>query len=456
MELFKLHVENLGRIKQAELSIRPLTVFVGPNNTNKTWTAYALYGLARWLSWDYARSRLYAKSGLAPHVKLDQRLEKVVEHAVQERGQILTGTGKDAEDTSVAVRIHRQETVQQLTYPVRIWLNPARLGRLVGISYKHAQTSDVFVEFNQSQLSTAPVDAISFRFDEPSVGVSSLAVTRGSQVGRYRATGIRDAEFVHAALRMGVESVLLGRFEHVYAIPAERKALVTVGTLLPEEARRLLSDPVGDFLWLLQNGMAMLEQSEDLTEVPDAVSLLEAKLLAGSVKTDGARLLYQPDEGPTLTMQAASSLVRALAGLYLCLRCMAKPGDLIVIDEPEMNAHPEAQLMIAELLGILVNKGINVVITTHSPYIVDHINNLTEAAQLCEEKQERIAGRFKLATKEAFVPVENVATYLFEDTGDVKDVFNRETRIIDWSTFGKPSDLVANLYSDILELAAKE
>ena len=47
MELFKIRVKNLGKIKEAELDIRPLTVFCGPNNTNKTWVANSIYGLAR-------------------------------------------------------------------------------------------------------------------------------------------------------------------------------------------------------------------------------------------------------------------------------------------------------------------------------------------------------------------------------------------------------------------------
>ena len=42
----KLIVNKLGRIDHAEIDVRNLTVFVGPNGTNKTWTAYALYGLA--------------------------------------------------------------------------------------------------------------------------------------------------------------------------------------------------------------------------------------------------------------------------------------------------------------------------------------------------------------------------------------------------------------------------
>ena len=37
---------------------------------------------------------------------------------------------------------------------------------------------------------------------------------------------------------------------------------------------------------------------------------------------------------------------------------------MIVIDEPEMNLHPEAQAQLMELLTMLVNCGLNVLITT--------------------------------------------------------------------------------------------
>lgn len=43
----KLTVHNLGRIKDAELDIKPLTVFSGHNGTNKTWLAWTLFELLR-------------------------------------------------------------------------------------------------------------------------------------------------------------------------------------------------------------------------------------------------------------------------------------------------------------------------------------------------------------------------------------------------------------------------
>ena len=41
----KIKFWNLGSIKAAELDLRPLTVIIGPNNSNKTYIAYSIYGL---------------------------------------------------------------------------------------------------------------------------------------------------------------------------------------------------------------------------------------------------------------------------------------------------------------------------------------------------------------------------------------------------------------------------
>jgi len=45
----KVTVENLGRIKNASFDWKPLTVFVGENNTNKSWTAYCVYAISKWI-----------------------------------------------------------------------------------------------------------------------------------------------------------------------------------------------------------------------------------------------------------------------------------------------------------------------------------------------------------------------------------------------------------------------
>ena len=61
-------------------------------------------------------------------------------------------------------------------------------------------------------------------------------------------------------------------------------------------------------------------------------------------------------------------------GFYL--RCSARPGDLFMIDEPELNLHPKNQRAFARLVARMVSAGIKVFITTHSDYLVKELNTL--------------------------------------------------------------------------------
>jgi predicted ATPase len=159
------------------------------------------------------------------------------------------------------------------------------------------------------------------------------------------------------------------------------------------------------------------------------------------------RVLFQPTgaNGKTVEIPATASLVKSLSPLYLYLTYVAMPGDLLVIDEPEMNLHPEAQAKIIELLAILVNSGIRIIVTTHSPYIVDHLVNIMEGAK--KERPDEAAEKFYLKTSEAFISKDKVSVYLFED-GTAKNVLSEEG-MIDWGTFGDVSEQVSKIYFQI-------
>ena len=49
-----------------------------------------------------------------------------------------------------------------------------------------------------------------------------------------------------------------------------------------------------------------------------------------------------------------------------------------MIDEPELNLHPDNQRKMARLVAMLVNSGIKVFITTHSEYNVREFNTLIQ------------------------------------------------------------------------------
>ncbi|BAZ14559.1 hypothetical protein NIES4071_64030 [Calothrix sp. NIES-4071] len=141
-------------------------------------------------------------------------------------------------------------------------------------------------------------------------------------------------------------------------------------------------------------------------------------------------------------MQVSSSMVKELTPLLLCLRYLAEPNNLLIIDEPEMNLHPEAQVQIIEFLAMLVNAGLNILITTHSPYIIDHLSNLMKAAK--SDDKQSLKNKFYLEDTQAFISQENVSVYLFED-GTTKNILS-ENGYIDWRTFGDVSEYISHVF----------
>ena len=77
-----------------------------------------------------------------------------------------------------------------------------------------------------------------------------------------------------------------------------------------------------------------------------------------------------------MTMDESSSAVRSLLDVGFYLRHVVKPGELLMVDEPELNLHPENQRRIARLFARLANLGVKVFITTHSDYIIKEVNTL--------------------------------------------------------------------------------
>jgi predicted ATPase len=100
-----------------------------------------------------------------------------------------------------------------------------------------------------------------------------------------------------------------------------------------------------------------------------------------------------------LTMNESSSAVRSLLDIGFYIRHSVKAGDLLMIDEPELNLHPGNQRRIARLFARLVNAGVKVFITTHSDYIIKELNILI----LLHAKKKRFA---KLKDKYKYIESE--------------------------------------------------
>lgn len=151
-------------------------------------------------------------------------------------------------------------------------------------------------------------------------------------------------------------------------------------------------------------------------------------------------------ENQFLDLVAASSAVTELSPLIMYLRhqIMIKDHELLIIDEPELSLHPEAQQNLVSILIEAVNSGLKLVLVTHSPFIIEALNNHLQRAKIDHLK---LPANIK---KLPAIDPDKVATYLFEEN-TIKDIFDRDIKLVDdklLSSFNRIND-VYNVMRDI-------
>ena len=120
---------------------------------------------------------------------------------------------------------------------------------------------------------------------------------------------------------------------------------------------------------------------------------LEAEVLRGviepkhpvpeSVAMDSLEFQYRPRQAVRgLRLSQASSMVSELAPLVLFLRSVVRPGDMLIMEEPEAHLHPAAQSQLAFTFARLVRAGVRVVVTTHSDWFLQRLGILIREGEV--------------------------------------------------------------------------
>ena len=199
---------------------------------------------------------------------------------------------------------------------------------------------------------------------------------------------------------------------------------IDIDELLRDVIRSRYATPIAHYInWL--NGLADSTGLQSKHFHPFAEQL-KKQLAGGAYKVEKStgNISFKPYQTkrdgkatPTLDLHVTSSTVKSLFGLWFYLEYQAEQGDILMIDEPELNVHPENQRKIARLLARLVNAGLRVIISTHSDYIVREFNTLI---MLNQNQQEAAALREKHNyKKDETLSTDQVAAYLF-DGGTIK------------------------------------
>ena len=452
----KVTVRNLGMISQAEIDMKPLTMLVGPNNAGKTWLTYLLAGLLG----SHGRQeyiKAYTNGELTEGLPF---IETLVDDILSK--------GLASLDMAQFVDEQGETCLNQVASFASTWI-----AEFLGTGKIDFRNLEIGIELADSKqalqdcLAKSSIDGkIGFGLYEKKALLTAKKAAEDHQLLFYTSGETVHGQSLVDAIKELVTNILLQRlFQNIYTethvFPAER---TTFQEDMFKGSSRTTPWATAHFLTLvrtlfqgnLTRRTKMAQKDTFIKRAIELAQILQEKILGGTLDfsvpepTPGRELLFTPNQAHAspMEMSVVSSMVKGLAPLVLYLRYLAQPGELIIIDEPEMNLHPTAQCKLIEFLALLVQAGLHVLITTHSPYMIDHLENLIRANER-PEQATKIREKFFLQNTDAFISRDQVSVY-FINNGTTTSLFQEDGHI-HWDTFGDVADKVIGLYADLLD-----
>ncbi|MDY7007405.1 MAG: AAA family ATPase [Cyanobacteriota bacterium] len=421
----KIKIQNLGVLKQAEFTLADLTIICGGNNTGKTYATYALFGfLSTW--------------------------ERIFTIDVEDKIQQLLAEG--------VIRIEIQEYIKQTQKIVAKGCQKyaEQLPNIFAAAPERFKKTkfDVIVDINDIDLKTQFEQNIFFP------GVELFSLTKNDDSTELVVTLLaeqKEVKIPNEILQLIIADALKEIiFSQLFPKPFIASAERTGAAIFRKElnfARNRLLEEIGqadykidprELLFRGYQGYPLpVEHNVEFTRKLETISKQRsflynkhpevlndfADIIGGEYTvTPSDQLYYLPKQAKRskLSMLESSSAVRSLLDIGFYLKHEAQLGDLLMVDEPELNLHPENQRRVARLFARLINLGIKVFITTHSDYIIKELNTLI---MLNHDKPhlKRIAEE-EGYQKEELISAEKIKVYIAEEKSIQLEGNKRKTK----------------------------
>ncbi|MBW1745848.1 MAG: AAA family ATPase [Deltaproteobacteria bacterium] len=397
----KIKLQNLGILKTAEFELGDLTIICGKNNTGKTYAVYTFYGFLKlWrniISIEplLKHSRELIDSGVI-RIELEdfkKRIPELLQRACNRYSEILYKIFASSE------KLFADSAFQ-------LELDTSKID--ISGEFKKTISSrkkDLIVCSKEENSSILEIAGLWEKGDEP-IPASAIEQFINNILLDILFAPLFPDPFIASAERTGAA---IFRKELDFA---RNRLLEEIGGMERDlDPFKLLDRVYGSYALPVKDNVDFTRNLENIAkkdsfiekEYPHILTDFQ-DIIGGEYRVVRGELYYVPRKGRVkLTMDESSSAVRSLLDIGFYLKHMAQPGDMLIVDEPELNLHPENQRRVARLFARLVNIGIKVFITTHSDYIIKELNTLI-MLKAGTNNSQKVMEKFGYADNELLLP----------------------------------------------------
>ena len=438
----ELSVRDFGPIARAEIDLRPLTVFVGPSNTGKSYLAILIYALHRFflahinpwnfdpdgvreehigdlVNWiDEVSSQLDAPDLFSEvrDVAAPDSINSLIRH-------YLRGTEKS--DNLLHGEISRCFGIGDTGRLVR---HPGRGSANVSLKRDFSDWSEPTEHFkykfvldqNGSRFTASIPDNMPLLFErigsETTILLRQFVLGIRSAMNRSEFSSDREHQkyfLINELVGLAAPYIYHPLNKMAHYLPADRAGImhsyrVAVSSLIERaaypgipslQASPGLSGVIADFLRQLTELDSRTNTWNGKNENGTGLAArIERNMLKGGVRYENSVMgypvfSYKPDGWKDdIPIMNTSSMVSELAPVALYLRHVVQSGETLIIEEPESHLHPAMQVEFTRQLAAVVHAGVRVIITTHSEWVLDELANLVRLSELPKSRRRGIGG----------------------------------------------------------------
>ncbi len=449
----EIEVQDFGPIVHAKIDLRPMMVFIGPSNTGKSYLAILLYALHRFFSGGITGIREWHRFGskLRSYDAHDLSQETLAAFDLLEKEIADAGTINEGSSITLPERII--ELLRSEFDNLDVMLR-AEIRRCFGlddaagltrkgcartrITVRHGSSDDASVLEHLLVLGaekTKLQTSIPGRIPVSSEDWTDLRLLlQGILIASGRAGGnVLPSEYLQVIQHLmdySIPRMATGLNLPAFYLPADRTGVMHAHSALVSAmidnaplGRLQTVGPTPMFSGVFADFLRQLIQVDRVPRKADAASLvagqdvsrgIEQNILRGTVRVERSELInyphftYRPDRWKeNLPLMHASSMVSELAPVVLYLRHLVRPGNVLIIEEPESHLHPAMQVELTRQLAKLVQAGYRVIITTHSEWILEELANVVQRSQLPPEELSTVS------VSDAALTADQVGVWLF-------------------------------------------
>ena len=415
---FKVEIKNIGKITDAEIHIGNFTVFAGPNNTGKSFAMKILYSLFHSMNGQHAIEHLDELQDPLFHILFGGLIDTTgtVRDAFQSRyGKIKSVLSECYENSKPSQALRNFESKYQDIIEIA-----DEMEKEVNAYYSNTQSREIeewkkdlvkteinkfckkikttnpsgFVSegikrrFRQNLLlnfQSQTLQGLLYKADCPAIvsidGVCDFKLENTDSKLSFRKDGITKLEAFSNVIYL--DSPIYWCFAN--SIEDLR------GRYLQEERIRLDGVP-RYFRDLVQTTKEKyVSEASPFSGIYEKIigeNILKGKM---SLSQNGELTFIEVEENRQTPLSTTASGIVNLGILALLLeRNVLSKGFVLFVDEPEAHLHPSWQIRFVEILFDLVEKGVNVIMATHSADILKYLEvRLKKESQNQTDKKNR-------------------------------------------------------------------